>query len=68
MLEFTKAKATSDILKLNNAMNQLESSLPLPQRGEEENQERHYNNDNLYPIVYQQTDTNRYSLNSYPYE
>src|SRR5215467_9300689 len=38
MLEFQKAKATSDILKLNSAMNQLQSSLPLPQKGEEMNQ------------------------------
>jgi len=37
MLEFQKAKATSDILKLNNAMNQLQSSLPLAQQREEMN-------------------------------
>jgi hypothetical protein len=53
MLEFQKAKATSDILKLNSAMNQLESSLPLPQKREEMNQgTRSYDNPgNLYPIV-----------------
>ena len=66
MLEFQKAKATSDVLKLNRAMNQLES-LPLPQRGEETNQERRWydNNCNLYP----QPNTDWYSLDiSYTYE
>jgi hypothetical protein len=38
MLEFQKAKATSDILKLNNAMNQLQSSLPLARQRDEMNQ------------------------------
>ena len=38
MLEFQKAKATSDILKLNNAMNQLQSSLPLAQQREPGNE------------------------------
>jgi hypothetical protein len=71
MLEFQKAKATSDILKLNSAINQLESSLPLPQRGEETNQETNqettwYDNN---PIAYPQPDTNWYSLDiSYTYE
>jgi hypothetical protein len=70
-LEFQKAKATSDILKLNTAMNELESSLPLPQRGEETNQERRWydKNRNLYPIEYPQPDTDWYSLDiSYTYE
>ena len=71
MLEFQKEKITSDILKLNSAINQLESSLPLPRRGEETNQERRWydNNGNLYPIVYPQPDTDWYSLDiSYRYE
>jgi DNA-binding CsgD family transcriptional regulator len=71
MLEFQKAKATSDILKLNSAMNQLESSLPVQQRGEEMNQERRWydNNGNLYPMEYSQPDIDWYSLDiSYTYE
>jgi hypothetical protein len=72
MLEFQKAKATSDILKLNSAINQLESSLPLPQRGEERmNQERRWfdGSSNSYPITYQQPNTDWYSLDiSYTYE
>jgi len=64
MLEFQKAKATSDILKLNSAINQLESSLPLPQQREEMNQ----GNGNFYPKV-PQPDSNWYSLDiSYTYE
>jgi hypothetical protein len=59
MLEFQKAKATSDILKLNSAINQ-PSSLPLPQRGEETNQETTWYDNN--PIAYPQPDTNWYSL------
>ena len=49
MLEFQKAKSTSDILKLNRTMNQLQSS--LPQQGEEMNQGTGWygNTDNLYP-------------------
>ena len=71
MLEFQKAKSTSDILKLNRTMNQLQSSLPLPQKGEEMNQgKRLYDNlGNLYPVVYPQPDTDWYSLDiSYTYE
>jgi hypothetical protein len=70
-LEFQKEKATSDILKLNSAINQLQSSLPLPQQREEMNQERRWcdNNGNLYPIAYPQPDTDWYSLDiSYTYE
>ena len=69
MLEFQKAKATSDILKLNSAINQLESS--LPQKREEMNQgTRSYDNPgNLYPIVDPQPHTDWYSLDiSYAYE
>src|SRR5215469_10504583 len=64
MLEFQKAKATSVILKLNSAINQLESSLPLPQRVEEMNQERRWydDNGNLYPFHYSETDTSSYSF------
>jgi hypothetical protein len=54
------------------AMNQLESSLPLPQRGEERmNQERRWfdGSSNSYPITYQQPNTDWYSLDiSYKYE
>jgi len=70
MLEFQKAKATSDILKLNSAMNQLQS-LPLPQKREEMNQRTGWydNRSNLYPIVDPQPHTNWYSLDiSYTYE
>ena len=64
MLEFQKAKATSDILKLNSAINQVESSLPLPQQREKMNQ----GNGNFYPKV-PQPDSNWYSLDiSYTYE
>ena len=64
MLEFQKAKATSDILKLNSAMNQLQSSLPLPQKREEMNDGTQW-----YPIGYPQPDTDWYSLDiSYTYE
>ena len=64
MLEFQKAKATSDILKLNSAINQLESSLPLPQKREEMNDGTQW-----YPIGYPQPDTDWYSLDiSYTYE
>jgi chromosome segregation ATPase len=70
MLEFQKAKATSDILKLNSAMNQLESSLPLAQQREEMNRTGWYDdNSYLYPVEYPQPDTNWYSLDiSYTYE
>ena len=69
MLEFQKEKATSDILKLNRAMNQLQSL--LPQKSEEMNHGmRWYDNPgNLYPVVYPQPDTDWYSLDiSYTYE
>jgi len=71
MLEFQKAKATSDILKLNSAINQLESSLPLPQEREEMNRESRWFDEsgNSYPIAYPHPDTNSYSLDiSYTYE
>jgi hypothetical protein len=63
MLEFQKAKATNDILKLNSAINQLESSLPLLQKGEEMNRESRWydNTGNLYPMV-PQPNSNWYSL------
>ena len=64
MLEFQKAKATSDILKLNSAINQLESSLPLPQKRKEMNDGTQW-----YHIEYPQPDTDWYSLDiSYTYE
>jgi hypothetical protein len=70
--EVNMLEATSDILKLNSAINQLESSLPLPQRGEERmNQERRWfdGSSNSYPITYQQPNTDWYSLDiSYKYE
>ena len=71
MLEFQKAKATNDILKLNRAISQLESSLPLPQKREEMNQDTGWydNTSNLYPVVYPQPNTDWYSLDiSYTYE
>ena len=70
-LEVQKPNLQNDILKLNSAINQLESSLPFPQRGEEKNQERRWydKNGNLYPIEYPQPDTDWYSLDiSYTYE
>ena len=61
MLEFRKEKATSDILKLNRAMNQLQSLLPLPQKGEEMNlRSRLF--DEIGPIAYPHQDTNWYSF------
>jgi len=67
MLEFQKAKATSDILKLNRAMDQIQSSLSLPQKREEMNQEWYDNTRNLYPVGYPPADW--YSLDiSYTYE
>ena len=57
MLEFQKEKATSDILKLNSAINQLESSLPQNQGT------RSYDNPgSLYPIIDPQPNTNWYSI------
>jgi hypothetical protein len=68
MLEFQKAKATKDILKLNSAINQLESSLPLLQKGEEMghmNQGTEWYDNTGYP----EPNTNWYSLDiSYTYE
>ena len=62
MLEFQKAKVTNDILKLNSAMNQLQSSLPLAQQREEINQGTGWydNTGNLHPTV-PQPNTNWYS-------
>ena len=63
MLEFQKEKATSDILKLNRAINQLQSFLPLPQNREEMNQGTGWydNTDNLYPR-YTEPDSGSYSI------
>jgi len=53
ILEFQRERITSDILKLNKAINQLQSSLPLPQQREELNQGTGWydNPGNLYPIM-----------------
>ena len=68
MLEFQKAKATSDKLKLNSAINQLESSLPLAQQREEMKQEMRWH-DPSNSIAYPQSNTDRYSLDiTYTYE
>ncbi|MGB8934556.1 MAG: hypothetical protein WCC17_05565 [Candidatus Nitrosopolaris sp.] len=68
VLEDQKTKAINDILTLNRAINQLESSLPQ-KRGEEMtymNQGRGWyddtTTDNLYPIPYSEPYTNSYSI------
>jgi hypothetical protein len=69
VLEDQKTKATNDILTLNRAINQSESSLPQ-KRGEEMaymNQGRGWydDTDNLYPILYSEPFTNSYSIQHY---